>query len=31
MFKICSGAMDFISRRSGCITLEMELEPAMGG
>ena len=31
MFKILNNASDFISRRSGSITIEMGLEPAMGG
>jgi hypothetical protein len=31
MFKLCYNAIDYISRRSGCITLDMQLEPCMGG
>jgi hypothetical protein len=31
MFKIGDSAIDYISRHSRCITIEMSLEPAMGG
>jgi hypothetical protein len=31
MFKLRNNAINYISRRSGCITLDMQLEPAMGG
>jgi hypothetical protein len=31
MFKLCSKAIDHISRRAGSIVIEMKLEPAMGG
>ena len=31
MFKIYSNAVEYIARRSGSITIEMRLEPAVGG
>ncbi len=31
MFKIGDRAVDYISRRCNSITIEMSLEPAMGG